>query len=90
MLNENGKFEVVAERCNECLFGPNKIVDDERRRDVLNTCKEKHVHFVCHKFTQLPENRDVCCHGFFQQDRGGQILEKMGYVEFVPVPPEEE
>lgn len=29
------KFEVTAERCDECLYGPNRIVSKDRFRDSV-------------------------------------------------------
>ena len=83
-----GGFRVVAERCDQCLFGPNAIVSARRRKEVLNRCmkRAKETFFVCHKTS------DVCCRGFYDSDLGGrvaviQIARRLGFVEFVEVAP---
>jgi hypothetical protein len=56
-------FPVLARRCNECLFGPRKIVTDESRDAVLAKVQRDEGHFTCHKATLV--GKDVCCRGFY-------------------------
>lgn len=64
-------FEVMAERCDECLFGRDPIVSDDRRRAILADLVETDRHFVCHKAT-IARSDDgslgVCCRGDYDRD----------------------
>lgn len=77
-------FNVMARRCDQCLFGPNKIVSDERKADVLEACEKHDLHFVCHKATMV--GQDVCCRGFYEQMPGSTFMQiscRLGWVEYV-------
>lgn len=62
-------FKVCSSKCNECLFGPNKIVDNERKQEIIETCIENNSFFVCHKFgiegDEVTIGEEVCCRGFY-------------------------
>ncbi len=58
-------WEVMAERCDQCLFGPNAIVSAARRRELLVGCRRDDRTFECHKATIL--GRKVTCRGFYDQ-----------------------
>lgn len=75
-------FKVMQERCDQCLFSKNKIVSNVRRAQLLDECKRKDNHFICHK------SEDVCCRGFFdtQTSQLIRIAGRLGAIEFVPVP----
>lgn len=82
-------FKVRATRCAECLFGPDKIVSDARRKEVLATCAKKDKHFICHK------HADVCCRGFFDTGRSTAVqlatrFEKMGFPAITYIAEEED
>lgn len=55
-------FKVMEERCDQCLFGPGKIVSNARRASILRGCRKNDTHFVCHK------TEDACCRGFYDVD----------------------
>lgn len=78
-------FKVMEERCKECLFGPNKIVSNDRRSEIIREITRKDSYFNCHKST------GVACRGDWDQ-RGcgqlGRIAGGLNAVEFVPVPAE--
>jgi len=80
-------FKVVKERCDQCLFSDNKIVNNSRRKEVLNDCRKKDIHFICHKFT-IAGNQDVCCKGFYetQTSQMMRIAQRLNAVEFVDLP----
>ena len=65
------KFEVMAERCDQCLYGPNRIVSKARFNDILADIERKDCHFICHKATI--QNRDVCCRGDWDTRGGGKL-----------------
>lgn len=79
-------FLVYEERCEQCLFSPNKIVDDKRRKEVLADCAKKDTYFICHKASMKGE--DVCCKGFYetQDTRTTRMAKWLGVVRFVPLP----
>lgn len=85
-------FRVAKKRCDECLFSSAKIVDDERREQVLRSCSENDSHFICHKFTVAGEDASegACCRGFYDRDPGAsnlmRIAGRLGVVEFVDFP----
>lgn len=80
-------FKVMARQCDECLFSRDKIVDDKRRKQVLEKCLREDRHFICHKAT-LAGSQDVCCRAFYEQlgsrinlIRIAQRLHAVEYVE---------
>jgi len=88
------KFQVMAERCDQCLFSPNRIVDSKRMADVLAECKETDSHFVCHKAT-IKAMGPVCCRGYFDEIPAPATIVQlakrfeavgMDVVEYVEVP----
>jgi hypothetical protein len=79
-------FKVADKRCDQCLMGPNKIVSDERKQDLLEDILTTQTHFVCHKATINGE--DVCCRGFYdayhKEVSKLRIFKRIGLIEFVP------
>ena len=77
-------FKVMKERCDQCLYGPDKIVSDKRRAQILRSLKQRDNHFICHKATIA--GQDVCCRGDWDQRGGGQlgrIADRLNAVKFV-------
>jgi hypothetical protein len=64
-------FERMARRCNQCLMSANKIVSDERRRQLLASMRETDNHFQCHKGTIA--GRVIACRGHYDATGGGVI-----------------
>ena len=79
-------FKVTDKRCDECLFSPDKIVSDKRRKNVLSDCRKRDSHFICHKATIV--DQEVCCHGFYETQTCNlmRIAQRLGAVQFVPIP----
>lgn len=77
-------FQVMKQKCDQCLFSENKIVSNERRKDILAECKRKDAHFICHK-ASIAGGKDVCCRGFYdtQSTNMIRIAERLRMVEFV-------
>jgi hypothetical protein len=90
----SGGFKVCAERCDQCLFSKQAIVDNARRRQVLADCARRDTHFVCHKHgvgdDEELHGEDVCCRGFYDRDPMAtnlmRIAARLGVVEFVEEP----
>lgn len=80
-------FRVMQERCDQCLFSPDKIVSNARRAELLRECKSRDCHFICHK-ASLAGGQDVCCRGFYDTQSTNliRIAGRLGCIEFVPVP----
>jgi hypothetical protein len=78
-------FKVMEERCNQCLYGPNKIVSNARRAEIIRKLDRSDSHFICHKATIAGQK--VACRGDWDQ-RGcgqiGRIASRVGMVEFLP------
>ena len=72
-------FKVKEERCGECLFSKDKVVSNERRKDILSDCARNDSHFNCHK------EEGVCCRGFFDTSSSNmiRISGRLGMIEFV-------
>ena len=72
-------LKVMKKRCNQCLFSNNKIVSDERREDILETCRERDCHFVCHK------TEDTCCRGSYDHRSTNliRIMSRLNGIQFV-------
>jgi hypothetical protein len=80
---KNG-FAVMAERCNECLFGPNKIVSNKRRADIIRGITRDDSYFICHKAT-MQGTKAACRSDWDQRACGqlGRIMGRLGAVQFV-------
>ena len=82
-----GKFLVARDRCDQCLYGPDKIVSNKRRKEILNDLERRDSWFVCHK-SSIAEGPEICCRGDFDQRGGGQlgqIAGRLGVIEFVDI-----
>jgi hypothetical protein len=81
-------FKVQKKQCNQCLFGPNKIVSDARRRQIIKDCVEEDTYFNCHKGT-IKGIDSLCCRGFWDafKDRFnlGRVIQRLGGPKEVQV-----
>lgn len=80
-------FKVMEERCDQCLYGPDKIVSNKRRSEIIREITRKDSHFICHKATIAGQR--IACRGDWDQ-RGcgqlGRIAGGLNVVEFVSPP----
>lgn len=98
-------LRVCAKRCDECLFSSAKIVDEERKAEVLREAARKDTHFNCHKHTIRAMAKEgvgdgnVMCRGFYDNDPSAtnlmRVMGRLGGVVFVgwdgrPVPQDQE
>ncbi len=78
-------FEVMAKRCNQCLYSDAKIVEDDAKAAILAECERKGHHFVCHKATI--QGWDVACAGWHDANPGATVAQRMaaglGVVRFI-------
>lgn len=81
-------FKVCEKKCDQCLFSKDRIVDEDRMREVLATCAKNDSHFICHKHSIV--GASACCRAFYDRDPGAtnfmRIAGRLGAVEFVPFP----
>jgi hypothetical protein len=81
-------FQVVSSRCNECLFSDNKIVDDDRKQDLIEQTLANNSYFTCHK--AMLAGLDLCCRGFFDVHKDNSLVTRLAIrldlVEFVDLP----
>jgi hypothetical protein len=76
-------FEVMSKRCNQCLFGPNRIVDADRKAEILAECTATGKHFTCHKATMHSRSMDVCCRGFWDAFRVSHATQGMRLAQYL-------
>lgn len=80
-------FQVQTEKCDQCLFGPNRIVPVSRMRAILASCKRDDGHFICHKSTVQGGN--VCCRGFYDANPEAtnlmRIAARLKVIRFVKI-----
>lgn len=74
-------FEVMKERCAECLYGSDKIVSNACRAEILRELEQKDSHFICHKASLA--DRNVACRGDFDQRGCGQLGRIMGRLNAI-------
>lgn len=68
--------------CNQCLFGNNKVVDERRKQEIIDTCRKKRTHFICHKGTLAGEPYDnIICYGWLSQDPILEIMDSVGLIQ---------
>ena len=80
-------FEVMKERCNQCLYGPDKIVSNKRRSEIIRKVDREDGYFICHKSSMA--GGKICCRGDFDRGGGGQlgrIAGRLGCLNFVDEP----
>ncbi len=74
-------FNVLSKRCDECLYGPNKIVRNEARRVILRDIEAKDTYFVCHKASIA--GVEAACHGDWEKRGCGQLGRIAGRLDMV-------
>lgn len=57
-------FRVMSKCCQNCLFGPDKLVSDERKAAILQQCESQETFFVCHEASE--RGQKVCYRAFFE------------------------
>lgn len=70
-------LDVCAKQCDQCLFSKAKIVDDDRKAEILANIETKDTHFSCHKHNI--EDRDVVCRGDFNRDPRRTMVLRMAH-----------
>lgn len=79
---------VYKKPCENCLFSENKLVCEERKKEILKKCEKKDMHFICHKssFSKVGA-KDVCCNLFYKKykniSKKIMFLEKHKLIKFI-------
>lgn len=80
------KMRYCSEKCDQCLFSKNKIVSDERKKEILQDLKERKMHFFCHKGTLEGEN--IICYGSMEAGHNKELFRDANTLGMlVPVDP---
>lgn len=77
-------FKVMDRRCDQCLYGKDKVVSDKARKQILREITRKDCGFICHKSSTGKEK--VYCRGDFDAracGKLGRIMKWLGGMEFV-------
>lgn len=84
MEEKNNHFKVYQQPCRNCLFSKNRIVSEQRKRKIIETCIREQTYFVCHKSSET--GGEICCRNFY--DKYGhfsqmiRIAERLGTIDF--------
>jgi hypothetical protein len=82
-------LKVFKDCCNQCLLTKNKIVTAKRVKEIVNMCKSKQTHFICHKTTG---SHATICKNYF--DKFGhysqmvRIASRLDDLEFIEQQPQ--
>lgn len=60
-------LHVCKNKCDQCLFSPNRIVSKERMQEILDDCAKNNSQFLCHKFQIKHPKSKVICRGFYEE-----------------------
>lgn len=78
-------LKVFSECCKNCLLSESRIVSPARVKDIINDCKKKQTHFICHKATMKGE--EIVCKKYYEifghTSQLIRIAERLNVVEFV-------
>jgi hypothetical protein len=77
-------YEVMAKRCDQCLYSDAKIVPDDSKAAIIESCVDKGHHFTCHKATL--QGWDVACRGFHEAHPGNSAASRMAAALGIVVP----
>jgi RecB family endonuclease NucS len=78
-------FVVLAERCDQCLYGKDKLVSNERRKEIVQGLRSDDGYFICHKASMT--GRAAACAGDYEHrqcGQMGQVMTRLGCVTRMP------
>ena len=83
----DGKVNVRAEQCGNCLFSRDRLVSGERARQLTrDTRAEDGASFICHRSQVSPEEEAICATWFDRFAREDAILRLavgMDLIEYI-------
>jgi hypothetical protein len=77
-MTKTPEYLVMAERCDQCLTTPRRIVPARRAAQIMRDCKETDTKFICHK------TKDVACRGVHELT-GGCLAYRLAIICGIPV-----
>jgi hypothetical protein len=75
-------LKLCSQKCDQCLFTPNRIVSAERMNDIIDQCKADGDFFICHK---SPTGDKWICRGFYDNINTDDVLLMKAYPQMLPV-----
>lgn len=85
----NGRVWVRGEKCDACLYSPDRIVPGSRARDLTAATRaEEGSTFICHKGQVSDEPTSICrgwWDSFAEEDHLLRAALAMGLVSYVKV-----
>lgn len=75
------KLFLASKKCSQCLLSPNRIVDADRVKDIIDGCTKEGTHFICHKGTIAGIN--LHCRGF--HDQYGSLAHSIAQAYDIPI-----
>lgn len=77
-------MKVMKKQCDQCLFGPNKIVTAARKKEIISQIIRDGNNFLCHKGTI--EGEEIVCAGDLENLGMGRtnimrIMGRLGAIE---------
>ena len=85
-------LKVKKKCCGKCLFSKDKIVSNERKKDILKSCASDDSHFVCHETTvydndgdAVNDSNNAVCAEFYKRQSSQmiRISQRLGMVKMV-------
>ena len=81
-------MNVYKTPCTNCLFTKNRLVSEERAKDIVSECLENDTWFICHKSSI--EGGNTCCSSFYQNHQKDvfplRLAKLIGIIEFIETP----
>ncbi len=96
-LEEVGGFTVRAEKCENCLFTPDRLTTCADAVDIITATRKKESFFGCHRYTDFDAPAEtnggrysptvVCCRAYFDlvghDSVQARMAAAMGIIRFV-------
>ncbi len=77
-------MRVAARKCDECLFGKNRVVSASRAASLIKSLTKQDNHFICHKSSIRKDKGEVTCHGSYElMPQLVRIAGRLGVIKFV-------
>ena len=74
-------YDLMSKPCDQCLMTDQKIVSNERRRQIVKETIRDDCQFICHK-GQIA-GREIACKGHHDATGGGQLARIAGRLNAI-------
>jgi hypothetical protein len=82
LLLRQTSFRVMDKCCTNCLFGPDKLISDERKEAMLAEIVRNDDFFVCHEGSE--QGQKICCRAFYERYRSTvsslRVAQMLGHI----------